>query len=267
MRALRALWAGMLFVLGGCLPRVETPPPVHLRLVGSSSMAPLVSTLAEEYQRRFSHVTFEIRPEGSQRGLDAVRGGEADVALVSRALEAEELGEFRATTVAWDGIALAVAPDNPLSSLTLTQLRQIFSGEIVDWRALGGPPGPLQVVSREEGSGTRRAFEALVFTEGGRLTSTAVIAPSSQAVAAYLVESPSALAYLSMALLPREAKALAIEGIVPNPQTVAARRYPLFRPLLLVRPQDAPRAVEDFIAYALSPAAQRLIGRQYARAR
>ncbi len=260
----------------GCAPAiatVEPHPPVHLRLAGSTSMQPLMEALTEAYSSRYEYVTFALESRNSQVGLDALRGGAIDIVLISREMRPEEMGGLVATPIARDGIAILVNEENPIGALTLEELRSIFAGEILSWREVGGqegvhpiglPRGDIQVVSREEGSGTRRAFEALVM-EGKRVTSTAVVMPSDGAVGEYVAREPRAIGYSSMADLPSGVKALQIDGVEPSLATVASGEYSLVRTFLLVTEKRPQQEVQAFIDFCLSLAGQAIVEKGYGR--
>lgn len=270
----------LLAVLGsfliGCAPTIATiepHPPVHLRLAGSTSMQPIMGALTEAYSSRYEYVTFALESRNSQVGLDALRRGAIDIALVSWEMGPEELGGLLATPIAKDGLAILVSEENPLDALTLEELRSIFAGEILSWEEVGGQEGvhphdlsrgEIQVVSREEGSGTRRAFEALVMG-GKRVTSTAVVMPTDEAVGEYIAQEPRAIGYASMAHLPSGVKALRIDGVEPSPATVSSGAYPLVRSFLLVAEKRPHQEVQAFIDFCLSPAGQAIVERAYGR--
>ncbi|MFQ6000799.1 MAG: phosphate ABC transporter substrate-binding protein, partial [Anaerolineae bacterium] len=257
----------------GCVRKIEPHPPVHLRLAGSTSMQPLMEALTEAYSSRHEYVTFALESGNSQVGLDALRGGAIDIALVSREMRPEEMGGLLVTPIARDGIAIVVNEDNPIGALTLEEIRSIFAGESLSWGEVGGqegvhpddsPPGDIQVVSREEGSGTRRIFEALVM-EGKRVTSTAVVMPTDGAVGEYIAQEPRAIGYASMADLPSGVKALRIGGVEPSPATVSSGEYLLVRPFLLVTEKRPHQEVQAFIDFCLSPAGQAIVEKGYGR--
>jgi len=259
--------------LGGCFPEIEPHPPVHLRLAGSTSMQPLMEALTEAYGSRYEYVTFALESRNSQAGLEALRGGAIDIALVSREMRPEEMDGLLVTPIARDGIAILVNEENPVGALTLERLRSIFAGEILSWEEVGGqegvhpddsPPEDIQVVSREEGSGTREAFEALVM-EGKRVTSTAVVMPTDGAMGEYISQMPRAIGYASMADLPSGVKALRIGGVEPSPIAVSSGEYPLVRPFLLVTEKRLNQEVQAFIDFCLSPAGQAIVEKGYGR--
>jgi phosphate transport system substrate-binding protein len=229
--------------------------------------------LTEAYSSRYEYVAFALESRNSQVGLDALRDGAIDIALVSREMGPEEMDGLLATPIARDGIAILVNEANPTSALTLGELRSIFAGEILPWEEVGGqegvhphgsPRGDIQVVSREEESGTRRAFEALVM-EGEPVTSTAVVMSADGAVGEYIAQMPRAIGYASMADLPSGVKALRIGGVEPSPVAVSSGEYPLVRPFLLVTEEPPHQEVQAFIDFCLSPAGQAIVGRGYGR--
>jgi len=246
---------------------------VHLRLAGSTSMQPLMETLTEAYSSRYEYVTFALESRNSQVGLDALHDGAIDIALVSGEMGPEEMGGLLTTSIARDGIAILVTGENPTSALTLEELRSIFAGEILSWEKVGGQEGvhphdspreDIQVVSREEGSGTRRVFEAFIM-EGKRVTSTALVMPTNGAASEYIAQMPRAVGYASMADLPSSVRALRIDGVEPSPATVSSGEYPLVRPFLLVTGKRPHQEVQAFIDFCLSPAGQAIVEKGYGR--
>ncbi len=262
----RFLLISLFLFIVSCVPNVEPHPPVHLRLAGSTSMVPLMEELAQAYRARYDYVTFSIEERGSQLGIEALRYGGADIALVSREMSGEEKGEFAFALLARDGIAVVINEENPVSHLTLEQLRAIFAGEVLTWEEVGGGRGDIQVVSREEGSGTRGAFENLVM-EGEEVTSAAVVMPTNEAVVQYVAQEPLAIGYASLAALAPGTKALALGGVSPDLQMVSKGEYPLIRPFLLITKKNPADEVRAFVDFCLHPVGQALVSKNYARAK
>jgi len=244
-----------------------------------------MEALTEAYSSRYEYVTFTLESRNSQVGLDALRDGDIDIALVSRGMGPEEMGGLLVTPIARDGIAILVNEENPLLRLGLDEVRSIFVGEILSWQEVRATPeltelhqigveevdeiSPLeeiQVVSREEGSGTRASFEALVM-EDKRVTTTAVVMPTEGAVGEHIGQEPRAIGYASMADLPSAVKALRIDGVEPSPITVSSGEYPLIRPFLLVTETRPSQEVQAFIDFCLSAAGQAIVERKYGGAR
>jgi phosphate transport system substrate-binding protein len=253
--------------LVACGEPVATPEPVFLQAAGSTSMSPLVAELAAAYGERSPLVSLEVRGLGTQFGLDALRAGEVDLALASR-LPDDLPSDWQATAIARDGMAVIVHPDNPVDGLGLLQLQDLFSGRVYEWRAVGQAQvgGQVQIVSREEGSGTRSAFEALVLDERP-VTPLAVVAPSSRAVVDYVAAHPNAIGYVSMGYATPSVKVLRIEGQLPTTQAVGEASYPLTRELWLVGAKPPSGAAKAFLNFVLGPAGQQIVGRNYGRIR
>ncbi|MGD9050091.1 MAG: phosphate ABC transporter substrate-binding protein [Anaerolineae bacterium] len=259
------LWLLPAGLLVACGEPVATPEPVFLQAAGSTSMSPLVAELGEAYGEQHPLVSLDVRGPGTQFGLAALRAGEVDLALASW-LPPDLDPDWRATAIARDGIAVIVHPDNPIDGLGLLQLQDLFSGRVYEWQAMGGTPaaGLVQVVSREEGSGTRSAFEALVLQDLD-VTSLAVVAPSSRAVVENVAAHPLAIGYVSMGHVTPNVKVLKIEGGLPTSQTVAEGSYALTRELWLVAAGSPSQPVKDFLRFVLGAAGQQIVGRQYGR--
>lgn len=249
-------------VVAACGQPVATPAPVYLRAAGSTTLGPLVVELAAAFHKQAPAITLEIAEAGTGYGLQALTSGELDIALASWL--PPDLHGRETTAIARDALAVVVHPDNPVAGLGLLQVRDLFSGQVYDWAVVGGRAdlGTVQPVSREEGSGTRAAFEALVM-EGGRLTPRAAVAVSSKGVVDYVGTHPAAIGYTSAAFVSPAVKVLLVEG--EQPTQAAARRgsYPLVRDLWLVTALPPSPAVRQFIDFCLSPAGQDIVARRY----
>jgi len=150
--------------------------------------------------------------------------------------------------------------------LSSQQLRDIFSGDKLLWSEVGGEEVDIQVLSREDGSGTREAFEEMVM-EGRGVTLTAVVIPSNHAVGQFVAENPLAIGYASTVDIPPGARHVRIDGVEPDLQAVAQGDYPLIRPFVLVGEGSPADEVQAFVSFVLSPAGQVIVGRRYGRAR
>ena len=259
------LVACYLLLATACGATVEPPEPVYLKAAGSTTMSPLMEELASAFHERDNHVTIDIDGGGSTLGQESAAAGQVDFGLTSFMPDARPAGT-QSTVVARDGIALIVHPTNPISGLTLLQSHNLFSGRTIDWEEIGGSPGLVQVVSREDGSGTRAAFEAMVMGDD-RVTLTALVMPNSQAVVDYVASDPQAIGYVSMGYLNGEVRAVAVEGLLPTPEHASRGEYHLTRELVILsRPAVSPEA-QAFLDFALSPAGQAIVARHYGRVR
>lgn len=220
---------------------------------GSTSMESVIGALGEAFMEANEDVTFTYNPTGSGSGIQAVSEGRCDIGLSSRALKDEELESgLVETTLALDGIAIIVHPDNPVADLDVETIAKIYTGEIDDWADVGGDAGEIVLIGREAGSGTRDGFESITGTEDAcqyrqELTSTGdVIATVSQ--------NPNAIGYASLAAVGDTVKALAVDGVEPTEETVMDGSYVVQRPFVLVTREDEELsgAAQAFFDFALS---------------
>jgi phosphate transport system substrate-binding protein len=255
----------VVLVLAACGEPVSTPEPVILQAAGSMEMAPLLGELAAAFGQENPLVSLEVTGLGTEYGLQALRAGDVDVAMASW-LPPEPQRGWRATAIARDGLAVIVHPDNPVDGLGLLQLQTLYSGQVYEWRALSrsAAPGEVEPVCREEGSGTRAAFDALVM-DGARLTPWAVVASSPEAVVEYVAGHPRAIGYVSMAFVTPDVKVLKIEGALPTPEGAAQGSYALTRELWILTADPPPEGVQAWLDFVASPAGQRIVGRQHGR--
>jgi phosphate transport system substrate-binding protein len=223
-----------------------------LTLAGSTSLQPFAEKWADAYRARRPDVQIHVQGGGSTAGVQAALSGAAQIGMSSRALTPEEARRITGIPVARDGIALVVHPGNPVSDLSLAQARAIYVGDVKNWRLLGGPDTPITVITREEGSGTRGAFETLVMA-GRRIAASALVQDSTGAVRQMVASDPAALGYISIGLVDATVKALALGGVQANEANITVGTYPLVRPFLFVIPGDERGPARDFIDWVTGP--------------
>jgi phosphate transport system substrate-binding protein len=229
-----------------------------LCIAGSTSVQPFAEKLAEEYMRTHPRAFIDVQGGGSSAGIFAARQGAADLGASSRELVAQEK-DLIEIPIAYDGIAVIVHKQNPLTNLTIEQIRRIFQGKITDWAALGLAPHFIHVITREEGSGTRNAFEELVMGKDAEITPNALVQDSNGSVREIVANDPYALGYISMGLVDPRVKALAVDGVTPTREHVKDRRYKLVRRFLLVARDLRPGACQSFVNFILSAQGQSLL--------
>lgn len=255
------LLATILIFLPGCLATVTPPPPVVLKAAGSTSMAPLLADLAAAYSAQQPHITFDIQGGGSRLGQTLVESGRVDMGMIS--WPAQNLpGSVRSIPIARDAVAIILHPENKIETLSLLETRDIFSGRRLNWQEVDGLAGPIQVISREEGSGTRAAFEMLVMADE-RVTPTAIVLPNSQAVVDFVAQHPGAVGYVSLALVTEKVYAVPLEGIPPTLDSLTAGNYPLTRELSLLVPRQSQPELAKFVEFSLSPAGQAIVAAKW----
>ena len=227
---------------------------------GSTSMKSVIGALGESFQNANSGVTFTYNPTGSGSGIQAVSEGRCDIGLASRSLKDDEKSSgLTETVLAYDGIAVVVSPENPVSDLTIEQIADIYTGKITNWSEVGGNDAEIVLIGREAGSGTRDGFESITGTEEAcqyrqELTSTGdVIATVSQ--------NPNAIGYASLSAVKDTVKALSVGGVAPSEDTVKDGSYVIQRPFVLVTKDGVTLspAAQAFLDYALSADAAPII--------
>ena len=229
---------------------------------GSTSMEKVIGALSESYMAANKDVTVNYNPTGSGAGITAVQEGTCDIGLSSRALKDEEKAAgLKETVLAYDGIAIIVHPDNPVSDLSIEQIAQLYTGEITNWKDVGGSDAEVVLIGREAASGTRDGFESITGTKDKcqyrqELTSTGdVITAVSQ--------NPDAIGYASLAAIKDSVKALSVDGVTPSEAAVKDGSYPVQRPFVLVTVEGKAlsAAAQSFFDYATSADAADIIAK------
>lgn len=227
---------------------------------GSTSMEKVINSLGESFMAMNKDVKFTYNPTGSGSGIQAVSEGRCDIGLSSRALKDDEKASgLVETVVALDGIAIVVNPENPVSNLDIDTIAKIYTGEITNWKDVGGNDAEIVLIGREAGSGTRDGFESITDTKDAcqyrqELTSTGdVINTVSQ--------NPDAIGYASLSAVGDSVKALTVGGVEATEATVKDGSYVVQRPFVLVTKEGTKLspAAQAFFDYALSADAASII--------
>ena len=226
---------------------------------GSTSMEKVIGALSEAFQEKYPNVTVTYNPTGSGSGITAVTEGNCDIGLASRNLKDEEKNGLTSTTVAIDGIAMIVNTANEVSDLSLDQIAKIYTGEITNWKDVGGADQEIVVIGREAGSGTRDGFESITGTSDKcqmdqELTSTGAVI---QAVGA----NEAAIGYASLAAVDDTIKTLTVEGVAPSEETVLDGTYKIQRNFNMMSndSKELSPAAQAFLDFATSSEAASLI--------
>ena len=227
---------------------------------GSTSMEKVIGALGEAFMEQNKGVTFTYNPTGSGSGITAVGEGRCDIGLSSRALKDDEKASgLKETVLALDGIAVIVNPANPVSDLDVETIAKTYTGEITNWKEVGGNDAEIVLIGREAGSGTRDGFESITDTKDSckyrqELTSTGDVITT-------VSTNPDAIGYASLAALKDNVKALTVGGIAPTEDTVKDGSYVIQRPFVLVTKDGAElsTAAQVFFDYATSADAADLI--------
>jgi len=237
-----------------------------ITVAGSTTVQPLAEELAEAFMAANPGVKIQVQGGGSSVGVKSAGQGTVDIGTASREIKDSELAEFpdlKIYTIAIDGIAIVTHPEVSVSDLTVEQVRDIFSGKITNWKEVGGPDRPIVVVSREEGSGTRGAFEELVMGKDAKIVATAILQNSNGAVRTTVAGTPDSIAYLSFGYLDRSVKALRIGGVEATTANVLNGSYPISRPLNMLTKGEPKGVVKAWLDWILGPDGQAIVAKHY----
>ena len=222
-------------------------------------MKNVIAALTEGFAEVEPGVTVSYDPTGSGAGITGATDKTLDIGLSSRALKDDEKSAVDGTTVALDGIAIVVNKDSKVADLTVEQLKKMFTGEITNWKDVGGNDAEIVLIGREAGSGTRDGFESITDTKDAcqyrqELTSTGdVITTVSQ--------NPNAIGYASLAAIKDSVKALTVNGVAPTEATVKDGTYLVQRPFVLVTKEGVAlsETAQKFFDFATSADAASII--------
>lgn len=226
---------------------------------GSTSMNKVIGALGEAFETD-TGITVTYNATGSGAGIQAVQEGRCDIGLASRNLkDAEKANGLKETILAYDGIAIIVNPENPVNNLDLKTIAKIYTGEIKNWKEIGGKDAEIVLIGREAGSGTRDGFESITDTEGKcayrqELTSTGDVITT-------VASNPNAIGYASLASVKDTVKALKIDGVTANEETIKNGTYVVQRPFVLVTKTDVTlsESAQEFFDFITSEAAHEII--------
>lgn len=229
-----------------------------VQMSGSTSMETIANALKEAFMAKYPDVTVDVQLGGSSVGVKDVQEGKSDIGNVSRELKEEESG-LKENKMAIDGIAIVVNPANKVTEITSEQLMQVYTGEIKNWKDLGGDDQPIVVIGREASSGTRGAFEELLEVEdkcqyAQELNETGAVKTAVSA-------TPAAIGYVSLEALDDTVVALNVDGAPATEEAIKDGSYPLSRPFLMVtkdgetlRPE-----VQAFLDFVMGPEGQQVV--------
>lgn len=271
---------GLMIIIGlaGCAPAATNEPGTNepsakepaagglkgsITVNGSTSVQPLAEELAKAFKEKKPDVMIDIQGGGSGVGVKSAMDGVVDIGMSSRELKADEksLKEFK---IAIDGIAVIVNPVNKVENLTVEQIFKIYTGEITDWKDVGGNPGKITVVTREEGSGTRGAFIELTGIEtddGDKTVESAITQGSTGAVITTVAGDPNAVGFASFgsAKDKAEIKMISVDGKACNEENLSSGAYKISRPFLMLTNAEPAGPVKSFLDFILGAEGQEIV--------
>ncbi|NSW58616.1 MAG: phosphate ABC transporter substrate-binding protein [Armatimonadetes bacterium] len=243
--------------LAGC----HNPQAGGLTIAGSTSVQPVAEMLADKYMAEHPGHQINVQGGGSSAGISAVLSGAAAIGMSSRELKPDETGLTR-FLLARDAIALIVHPDNPVHEMTTEQARGIFSGRIRRWDEIGGRAARITCITREEGSGTRSAFEEMIMGEDVQIAADAIVQDSTGAARTIVADDRNAIAYVSLGMVTPEVTAVTLDGVKPTHETVESGKYRLCRPFLLLTKGPPSPEAQAYLDYVRRPDCQAIIAEE-----
>jgi phosphate transport system substrate-binding protein len=240
------------------------PAPYTIEVGGSTSVTPLMELLAAEYQKSKPHIKVNINGTGSGDGIRNA-GVLYQIGMSSRELTPAEQGMgLKDTVIAIDGIAVIMNSGSPVDNLTIDQIRDIYTGAITDWSQISGGAkrGRIAVISREEGSGTRGAFEELVGFQG-KLVAGANESTSTGAIKAGIAQNVDAIGYISLGSVDNTIKAVSVDGVAATNDNVKNGTFKIARPFIVLTGSNVTAETTSFIDWMLSSEGQAIVARSW----
>ena len=230
-----------------------------IQIKGSTTVLPIAQKIAEAFMKEYPDIHISISGGGSGNGIKALIDGTTDIADSSRFIKQNEVkmavskGRYPVPfAIAYDCIIPIVHPKNPVSNLTLQQLRDIYTGKIRNWKQVGGFNKKIVVVSRDTSSGTYEVWEKKVLRKA-RVYPGALLQASNGAVVETVAKNKYAIGYIGLGYLTKEVKQVKINGILGTPETALDGSYPVSRPLFMFTNGWPKKDVAKFINYVLNP--------------
>lgn len=232
-------------------------------IAGSTSVQPLSEAIAEKYMKANEGITIQVQGGGSGQGIKSIESKIADIGALSREVKDEEKENLsKEYKIAIDGIGVVANKEIGQLDLTLNQLKKIYTGEIKDWKEVGGKPGKITVVTREEGSGTRGAFveiTGVLQDDKDMTTKDAIAQPSTGAALETVKKTPNAIGFVSLEAITKDVTAVKIQGVSPTAEAVVDGTYKITRPFMYVVSEKVTAEAQAFIDFVLSDEGQKLV--------
>ncbi len=258
--------------LSGCSQETPTSNTnqaneLHGKLIitGSSTVAPLISEIAKQFEAQYPLSRIDVQTGGSSRGIADVRSNLASIGMISRSLKSNE-HDLSAYAIARDGIGIITHKDNPLEAITSSQIKRIYLGQITNWQTLNGQYAPITVINKAEGRSTLELFLAHFALKNSEIKASIIIGDNEQGVKT-VIGNKNAIAYVSIGTAEYNIqhgspiKLLHLDSIEASSHNVSQGRYPLSRllNLVVVNHADTPPLAQAFLAFSQSPTRNPLI--------
>ncbi len=261
MKQLKKLLICLLFILFITTPLMAK----ELTLKGSTTVLPIAQKCAEAYMAEHSDVKITLSGGGSGNGIKAIIDNTADIGNCSRFIKTKEVDNAHAKGVypvpfriALDCIAPILSSSNKVSNLSMDQLKNIYLGNITNWKDVGGKDGKIVVISRDSSSGTFGVWKKLVMHKK-RVTPRALVLPSNGAIVQAVAKTPNAIGYIGLGYMTQEIKAVSVDNIKPSQENTVNGSFPIARPLFMFTNSWPKGDTMGFISFVLSKKGQELV--------
>lgn len=231
---------------------------IRVEVAGSTSVQPVAGQLAEAYMKKHPDVRINVQGGGSGLGIRSVSQGIIDIGTSSKELNSNESAGLNQYQIGKDGVLIVVNNNSVLDGLNTSQIRDIYSGKITNWKDVGGPDAKINVITREDGSGTRSVFEKVVMGND-TIKKDAVVLTSTESIAQSVKGDPNAIGFMSLTGYKNDIKALKVDGVYPSEETIFNGSYPIQNPFLFLTKGAPEGTVKDFIDFCLSPEGQEIV--------
>ncbi len=250
----------------GCTDNEDTDTSqnsMKLQIAGSTTVLPIAEECARIFMENNPGSQVYVSGGGSSHGVKSVAEGVVDIGDASRDLkdsEKEQYTDLVTHAVAKDGVAIIVHPSNTINDLTITQLQGIYTGEITNWKDVGGEDIEIMVVSREGGSGTRDCFEQVVLKPIEKdVTEYAIIQDSNGKVRTTITGSEQGIGFISLGYVNSDVKAVNLDGTEPTIENIRSNNYAISRTLWMITKGNPDENEQAFLDFVLSEEGQNIV--------
>ena len=243
----------------------------NIVLKGSDTVLPLGQKEAETYMKKDSTASVSVTGGGSGVGITSLLDGTTDIAMASRDLKTEEKLKFtekkkdiEKVIIAYDALSVIVNPENKVSQLTREQLEKIFTGELTNWKEVGGADEKIVAYSRESSSGTFEFFKEMVMDKKN-YAATVLSMPATGAIVQSVSQTKGAIGYIGMAYETTGIKNISVSYdsgktyVAPSLAAAKDKSYPISRPLFYMYDKANKEKVQPFVDYAVSEEGQKIV--------